>query len=315
MGDAPTYVLRQATPFRCTPSGDFQAQTGTHESTVIPRDLVTLLLRFSTPQTIDSVTSAAADECQLEPEDARRVVETWIAAGVLGEPGSPADRQPSRLGLFQTALAEREHGTTSSSSLCSHFELQRPRLFYPGLATAEFHDPRRFPWVAALEDSFPAIRRELLDLLAAMPLAVVHGSYTTTGEWTAAYFWQFGKKVEDNTRRCPRTATALRQVPGAMAFGVSLFSALAPGTFLAPHYGITNAKLRCQLPLVVPAGCRLKVGDIEVEQEEGKCIVFDDSFLHSAWNPSERDRYVLVLDFFHPDLTAVEVAYLSTLAS
>jgi aspartyl/asparaginyl beta-hydroxylase (cupin superfamily) len=63
----------------------------------------------------------------------------------------------------------------------------------------------------------------------------------------------------------------------------------------------------------VPAGCRLKVGDSEIEQQEGRCIVFDDSFLHSAWNDSDEARFVLVFDFFHPDLTVEEIEYLSRL--
>src|SRR5579862_9457090 len=68
-------------------------------------------------------------------------------------------------------------------------------------------------------------------------------------------------------------------------------------------------ELRCQLPLQVPGGCKLKVGDQEVEQQEGRCIVFDDSFLHSAWNDSGEARFVLVFDFFHPDLTVPEIVY------
>lgn len=94
-----------------------------------------------------------------------------------------------------------------------------------------------------------------------------------------------------------------------------MYSGLAPHTHIAPHYGYSNAKLRCQLPLQVPGRCRLKVGEHEVEQREGKCIVFDDSFLHSAWNDSDEPRFVLVFDFFHPDLTPEEVQYLARLAS
>jgi hypothetical protein len=93
-----------------------------------------------------------------------------------------------------------------------------------------------------------------------------------------------------------------------------LYSGLAPHTFITPHYGYTNAKLRCQLPLWVPGRCRLKVGDVEIEQREGRCIVFDDSFLHSAWNDSDEPRFVIVFDFFHPNLTAAKIEHLFSCA-
>ena len=35
--------------------------------------------------------------------------------------------------------------------------------------------------------------------------------------------------------------------------------------------------------------------------------MFDDSFEHEVWNESDRHRYVLILDVWHPDLTPVEV--------
>lgn len=100
----------------------------------------------------------------------------------------------------------------------------------------------------------------------------------------------------------------------------SLFSALAPDTTVRPHHGPTNKKLRCHLPLVVPAGgaCTLTVGGECRTLEEGKCVIFDDSFLHEASNSSlggdERGepRVVLIVDVWHPDLTDTEVGEAAT---
>jgi aspartyl/asparaginyl beta-hydroxylase (cupin superfamily) len=44
-----------------------------------------------------------------------------------------------------------------------------------------------------------------------------------------------------------------------------------------------------------------------VDLREGRAFVFDDSFVHTAWNESDRPRFVLYFDFFHPDLTPQEV--------
>lgn len=44
-----------------------------------------------------------------------------------------------------------------------------------------------------------------------------------------------------------------------------------------------------------------------VTVEEGKCLVFDDSFEHEAWNDdSDHSRIVLIVDVWHPDLTPEE---------
>lgn len=135
------------------------------------------------------------------------------------------------------------------------------------------------------------------------------------GEWAASYLWAFGKKVEETCCLCPETTRILGSIPGVAEFGTTMYSGLAPHTQIAPHFGYSNAKLRCQLPLRVPGRCKLKVGEHEIEQREGRCIIFDDSFLHSAWNDSDEPRFVLVFDFFHPDLLPDEVRYLSHLAS
>lgn len=39
----------------------------------------------------------------------------------------------------------------------------------------------------------------------------------------------------------------------------------------------------------------------------GRDLIFDDSFEHEAWNESEADRVVLLIQFWHPDLTEAEI--------
>jgi aspartyl/asparaginyl beta-hydroxylase (cupin superfamily) len=207
------------------------------------------------------------------------------------------------LSLFKETFEENRAYPQRPFPLRSHFDVQRPLLFYPGLNTLELHDVEAFRWVPALEAAYPAIKEELLALLE------------KTREWAAAYLWVFGEEVEGAVAQCPETANALRQAPEVTSFGTILVSALAPRTFLAPHYGYTNAKLRCQLPLSKTEGCRVKVADIEIEPKEGKCLIFDDSFLHSAWNEGDTVLYMLAFDFFHPDLSAGEIEYLSAIFS
>ncbi len=63
----------------------------------------------------------------------------------------------------------------------------------------------------------------------------------------------------------------------------------------------------------MPQRCGLRVGGVERTWEEGRCLVFDDSFTHEAWNNSAQARLVLVVDLWHPDLTDDETALLTGL--
>ncbi|MCB1614287.1 MAG: aspartyl/asparaginyl beta-hydroxylase domain-containing protein, partial [Xanthomonadales bacterium] len=40
--------------------------------------------------------------------------------------------------------------------------------------------------------------------------------------------------------------------------------------------------------------------------EEGKLMIFDDSFEHEAWNDSDQTRVVLIFDTWNPNLDPVE---------
>lgn len=40
--------------------------------------------------------------------------------------------------------------------------------------------------------------------------------------------------------------------------------------------------------------------------EEGKVFIFDDSFEHEVWHNGTEFRLVLIVDIWHPELTAME---------
>ena len=143
---------------------------------------------------------------------------------------------------------------------------------------------------------------------------------TDNGDWNVAYLYLHGINFEENLKLFPKTAALVKSLK--RQYHHSFFSALSPSTHVTPHYGPTNKKLRCHLPLIVPdygnngdditeAPCRLIVGGEVVRLHEGKCVVFDDSFLHEAYNDNTEPRVVLIIDFWHPDFTDEEVRFLS----
>ncbi len=163
-----------------------------------------------------------------------------------------------------------------------------------------FHDPAAFPFVADLEAAFLAVLAELSALttadFVASPdsLTTAEGGYDETG-WL--WFGLFGAPEDfaANRARCPATARACAAVPGLVNAG---FSRFLPGTHLYPHRGEMSGVLRCHLPLVVPAGdVAMRFGEIEHRWQAGRCVVFDDTFEHEAWNHAASDRIVLLATF------------------
>ena len=78
------------------------------------------------------------------------------------------------------------------------------------------------------------------------------------------------------------------------------FSFLPAKTQIKPHVGFTKMVLRAHLGLIIPEGCGIRVGNETRSWKEGKMLVFDDSFEHEAWNNSDQDRFVLMLDIANP---------------
>ena len=94
-------------------------------------------------------------------------------------------------------------------------------------------------------------------------------------------------------------------------FSYTFFSTMKPGTVIQPHYGPSNLRVRCHLPLVVPKdqSAFLKIAGEAKIWAEGEPIVFDDSYEHEASNLSpDQERAILLIDLWHPELTAQEIS-------
>lgn len=121
--------------------------------------------------------------------------------------------------------------------------------------------------------------------------------------------WRDGEVVPENAARCPKTLKALDHAPLSRTKGRMpsiLFSLMRPGAHIPPHTGVTNARLICHLPLIVPDGCVFRVGNEVRPWVEGKAWVFDDSINHEAWNRSEKTRVILLFDIWRPELSEEE---------
>jgi aspartyl/asparaginyl beta-hydroxylase (cupin superfamily) len=168
-----------------------------------------------------------------------------------------------------------------------------------------FYDTGDFSWVARVESQWTVIRDELLANLAAddsaMQPYVNREMVSRANSWKTLglMFWTI--RSERNCAQFPRTWEILKDIPNITAASLNV---LEPQTTIKPHVGNTNAIIRCHLGLVVPEPaprCAFRVGAETRSWDEGKFLMFCDAHQHTAWNNTDRKRYILVVDVMRPE--------------
>ena len=201
---------------------------------------------------------------------------------------------------------------------------QRPKfMYFPDLPSTPYFARELFPWYALLEDNVDAVREELAAVMQSdfgiEPFLKFHAQEDAAGylggtgkpTWDAFFFYRHGKRYEENCARCPRTAEMLESLPTLVRVRDHApevcFSFLTPGSHILPHRGVVNTRSVTHFPLIVPQGdLALRVGGESHMWQEGRCITFDDTYEHEAWNRTEQVRVVMLLDVWNPHLTEVE---------
>ncbi len=196
---------------------------------------------------------------------------------------------------------------------------QPSNLHFPQLPAISYYDNADFPWLADVEAATDDIEKELQELLRAgsgdfapyvkHPEGVPLNQWAelnNSPDWSAYFLWKDSRRVDEHCARCPRTAQALAAAPMAAIARhapTAFFSTLAPHAHIPPHTGATNTRLIVHLPLIVPDGCRFRVGNETRPWARGKAWVFDDTIEHEAWNDSDRLRVILIFDIWNPHLS------------
>jgi ornithine lipid ester-linked acyl 2-hydroxylase len=178
---------------------------------------------------------------------------------------------------------------------------------YSKVGDSVFFTKEQFPWTETLETNWQVIRQELDQVMQhaeALPnfqdISPRQGKIANDNLWKTYFFCAFGFWAKANCDRCPETTRLIKQIPGLK---VAFFSILAPGKHILEHRGKHKGLIRYHLGLKVPEPrekCRIRVADQTAYWEEGKSLLFDDTFYHEAWNDSSDYRVVLFLDIARP---------------
>jgi aspartyl/asparaginyl beta-hydroxylase (cupin superfamily) len=266
------------------------------------------------PAVHDAVRRAAAQVERYKRDFEARVMASVVRAGF--DPAGPSGRFGHAIDLL---LGRKQ------------IYPQAPTGFYfPELPQRQFFERSEFPWLPAFEAETGAIRAELEAMIREADAFSPYlesldnrppGEFDTlrdNTDWGAYYLIQGGTTVAEAAARFPATMAALDKVPLCRVPGRTpsvLFSRLVPHTRIPAHHGQVNARLICHLPLIVPPGCGLRVGNETRHWVEGETLIFDDSIEHEAWNDSDQTRVVLLFDIWRPELSAEERGLVAALLS
>jgi beta-hydroxylase len=105
---------------------------------------------------------------------------------------------------------------------------------------------------------------------------------------------------QENALHCPETMKVLDMIPGCTT---GFFSILSPRKHIPHHRGPWAGVLRMHLGLMVPEPrheCRIRIADQLHAWQEGKAVIFDDTYNHEVWNDTDGYRVVLFVDFARP---------------
>ncbi|XP_069562998.1 calponin homology domain-containing protein DDB_G0272472-like [Brachyistius frenatus] len=231
-----------------------------------------------------------------------------------GEPGTDDGRFYFHLGdALQRVGDESAYHWYELGHQRGHFASVWQRSLYnvAGLKARPWWTPKETGYtdlVKMLERNWKAIRDEALAVMDQNTRQFVpeEENLREKGEWGQYTLWQQGKKLGTSCQSVPKTCSLLERFPEATGCkrGQIKFSVMQPGTHVWPHTGPTNCRLRMHLGLVIPKqGCRIRCTDQTRTWDEGKVLIFDDSFEHEVWQDADSFRLIFIVDVWHPELT------------
>jgi len=166
------------------------------------------------------------------------------------------------------------------------------------------------PELPDLERHFAVIREELSGIMPRMDRIPRYHELDSTQHdisaevqpdkaWRVFMLYAMGEKPVSERKQCPQTAALLDQIPGLFQ---AFFSILEGGKNIPAHRGPYRGYLRYHLGLIVPktAPPSIRIKDQHYTWQEGRGILFDDSWEHEVFNQAQEMRVIIVVDILRP---------------
>jgi beta-hydroxylase len=173
----------------------------------------------------------------------------------------------------------------------------------------------KFPQFKILEENYEILLEELKSVINEKNKKmfepwVEKNLYQESNEngWDIAPLMIGGVKIEERIIKFPKLFSLINTIQGIMSVSYSL---LKPGTHIVPHKGYDDYSqkvLRFHMGMIVPEGdVAIRVEKDTMKWSEGKSFIFDDYMVHEAWNFTNENRIVLIIDFLKAEYMNNEV--------
>ncbi len=160
-----------------------------------------------------------------------------------------------------------------------------------------------FPQLKLLQDNWETIRDEALALYGQGHIAIKNdlpgSSFYKDNRWKSFYLKIYDNDIPSAKALAPKTLALIEQIPG---MNLALFAVLMPGKRLTQHHDPFAFSLRYSLGLSTPNSeqCGLMVNGEHYIWRDGDSVLFDETYIHSAYNDTEIPRVILMTDVDRP---------------
>ena len=125
---------------------------------------------------------------------------------------------------------------------------QSPKYYVQGIGTHEFHDPESVGAFLSAEEITIILGEILLIVEREWRLLAQKGvGAATRGDWKSIELMRNGRLECSVTDYAPFFNRFCLASCEKLGFGSAFISVTPPGSRITPHFGLSNAKLRCHL--------------------------------------------------------------------
>ncbi len=193
--------------------------------------------------------------------------------------------------------------------LTDHSSLLAPvnglMYLFSAVPRTPYLDLNYFPELKTLRDNWTIIRDEAANLYKEGYIAasekhddIGFNSFFRRG-WKRFYLKWYQDPLPSARAFCPKTLALIESIPSINA---AMFTLLPKNSFLFKHRDPYAGSLRYHLGLITPNSedCIIYVDGEPYFWQDGKDVLFDETYVHYAENNTEFDRIILFCDIRRP---------------
>ena len=168
-----------------------------------------------------------------------------------------------------------------------------------------FLDPADFPELKLITDNWRTFRAEGLRLMDGARITTATGdndigfhTFFKRG-WKRFYLKWYGNDLPSARNLCPQSTAILDRIPTVHG---AMFATLPPGAKLGKHRDPFAGSLRYHLGLRTPNddACWIEVDGVRKSWRDGEAMLFDETYVHEAFNGADTTRLILFCDIERP---------------